>query len=986
MKKLTSFKLMLLGLLAFGSTSAFAQSAVGQEFNSGNYRYRVDKVMVGTTPGEVTMINRRAGRAESAFVDADGKLDLPETVNVTYEDELYTFNVAAITKEAMQDHATASSVEIPARLKVIPADCFNGCSNLTSITFKTGSQITTIESGAFATTRIANFDFSPCTKLLQLPNGVFAESGNLTNSYITEITLPGGTQFKHINGALQYLTSLTKINNLENSNLQELIAESFKECAKLEELKLPASIKYIDKIALQGSAIKKLEIDVTSLLNLGGGTVNPTDWTYSTSAASASIYGTTLATTLESLKLKGNLGGKIEANAFLGCVNLKANDTKTTFDISELNFISQGQIKAKAFKGCTGIQKIALGNISDNGLSGEYTIAAGAFEGCPIASVTMGDINTTAAVGAQAFGKVLKTVTIGAIKADGNVFEADAFHFGDNIGDWTVTLGTADKALNANVVSVGTEILTGGAFNFNEVTTCPTGKSWPVINIGKITSKGAIFDGGTTPTFVGTKIEKINFNGTIIQNGIDACPVATGSGLTTLVFNKAIETSGVGANAFKDITTLVNLTFNGALAELAVAAGAFQGTGIAAGTPANFKTVYYNAQAADIYDLTVSPFAQTAFFAAWQADANLAVTLSIPNADAVLQLIKDGKVYEHADGYLGTGALTTTAEQATDIIFGVFFPVVITPDLSFKVYRDDANNKKVAWARWELGSRVDENVTGTLTAGTNLVIKRVQDIDGAKAKVTLYGTYTDEDDALNASSIYMVPLKVTDGYYHIPGNNHSTIIAKVEKNGADFTATSDKVKVNQTGWVTFDNAKNSIWTGLVNTELFVASNVITNQQLIDKHASDAVSPAGGLEDWGYYHNVVADIDIYRGTYGLASQKVWEDLYIMTDPAKNKGFRIDKMPITKENGAYIYTGWYYMLLKHYDGNASAAPRIVWLDADPSVDPNTTGIFEMKQSVKSNANTNGAIYTLQGVRVNQTSKGQIYIQNGKKFIAK
>ena len=992
MKK--NFKFILLGLLAMVSTTSFAQSAVGQTFNTGNYQYRVDKVMVGTTPGEVTMINRRAGRAETDFVDGTGKLDIPETVTVSYEDEVYIFNVAAITATAMQDHATATSVEIPARLKEIPANCFNGCSNLQSITFKTGSQITQIGAGAFATTRISNFDFSPCTKLLELPNGVFAESGNLTNSYITEITLPGGTQFKHINGALQYLTELTTINNLENSNLQELIAESFKQCAKLKTLSLPASIKYIDAAALQGSAIETLTIDVTSLQNLGGGTVNPATYAYADGTPTTSIYGTTSATTLKSLTLKGNLGGKIETNAFKGCTVIGTNTTDKKFDISQLNFISQGQIQTSAFEGCTNIKSIVLGNITDNGMSGQFTIAADAFKSCPIASVVIGDINTKDAIGDKAFGNVLKTVTIGAIKADAAVFEADAFHFGDNLGDWVVTLGSETKALNANVVSAAGVIIPAGAFDFSSVTTKPAGTAWPVINIGKITSKGAIFD-GTSESFTGNKIEKINFVGDIIQNGIDACPVAATAALTTVTFEGAIETGGVGAAAFTGVTALVNLTFNGPLAELAVASGAFQTSGITLGTPAAPKTVIYNAAAADIYDLTVSPFAQDAFFAAWQADAALNITLNIPNATAVLDLIKEGKVYDNVNGYntvfhATDNPATTVAQRATDIIFGVFFPVVITPDYTFKAYRNE-NEKNVAWARWELGSRVDPDVTGTINAGSDLVIKRVQNIDGANVKVTLYGTYTDEDDALNASTIYMVPLKVKDGYYHIPGTNTETLIAKVEKaGGAEFTDAAKDVKVRvfdmtsgenpgtgANAWPVYAAANNSIWAGLANTELYVAANVITNQQLIDNHATDNAN-AGGTATYGYYH-AAYNPDIYRT---LAT--VQEDLYIMSDPSKYNGFRIAKQPITKENGAYIYTGWYYMLLKKYTGSPAAA-RVVWMDEDQA-----TGIFSVKtdDATKKNFVEDNAIYTLQGVRVNPFAlkKGQIYIQGGKKFIFK
>ena len=221
--------------------------------------------------------------------------------------------------------------------------------------------------------------------------------------------------------------------------------------------------------------------------------------------------------------------------------------------------------------------------------------------------------------------------------------------------------------------------------------------------------------------------------------------------------------------------------------------------------------------------------------------------------------------------------------------------------------------------------------------------------------MTLYGTYTDEDDALNAATIYMVPLKVKNGYYHIAKSDNEVIIAKAEKVGADFTVTDVKVPVLVTG---YSSADESLWAGLHNSSLQIAENIMTNQQLIDGNAKNGLTP----------------VDITN-----------KDVYIMTDPAKYKGFRIDKITVTKDNNAYINTGWYFMLLKHYNGAATAAPRVIWLDENADTDPNTTGIFEMKQSAKENAKSN-TIYTLQGVRVSAPVKGQIYIMNGKKYIAK
>ena len=111
--------------------------------------------------------------------------------------------------------------------------------------------------------------------------------------------------------------------------------------------------------------------------------------------------------------------------------------------------------------------------------------------------------------------------------------------------------------------------------------------------------------------------------------------------------------------------------------------------------------------------------------------------------------------------------------DGTFAIYRVIYADPVVVDLSFKVYPDIKTSRqhtttspRTAWARWELGARVDANVTGTLAANTDLVIKRVQQLDGTNnAKITIYGTYTDEDDALKASTVYMVPLKVTNGYY-----------------------------------------------------------------------------------------------------------------------------------------------------------------------------------------------------------------------------
>jgi hypothetical protein len=216
----------------------------------------------------------------------------------------------------------------------------------------------------------------------------------------------------------------------------------------------------------------------------------------------------------------------------------------------------------------------------------------------------------------------------------------------------------------------------------------------------------------------------------------------------------------------------------------------------------------------------------------------------------------------------------------------------------------------------------------------------------------------------------MVPLQVQNGKYEIDKDNKKLIIAKADvikgtfaAKDMDFAYTDDAITIN------------SVWAGLPVKCFYknAGENNITNQQLWDKTV-DLTAAIGTTQNdiWGSY----AEVPEYA-------------LYIMTDPAKYKGYRVDRN-LVKKNGAYIAKNWYVALLKHYldddaDKYADAkAPEmseanIVWLD-----EPGATAIFGVKE-VKTNEGNN-AIYTLQGVRVSQTQKGQIYIQNGKKFIAK
>lgn len=948
MKK--NFRILLVALFAvLGFTNAWA--ALPAEIEYGGCTYTVTDQDATAKTAKVTL---KSGVTVSA-----GAIQLPGNFNYTMGSDTYKVSVTQIDPVTLplKNLSDAVSVIIPKEIEAIPENCFYGCTYLKTITFEAGSAVKSIGTHAFATTQISEFDFSPCKSLAELPNEVFVETG-LTNTFITKVTVPSGDDaalFKHINGAFKNLTKLTTIEGLDNSWIQEVIAFAFDGCTELKTLSLPGKgLRYIDEKALAGSVIKTLSINVSSLLSLGGGTVGAAPgyaWTVDATPA-YNLYGQTEVnkTPLESLTLTGTLKGAIAYDAFAFCDKLDA-----VLDFKGMTFGSTGTIQENAFNTCyytngttitRGIQGVKISDITDN-TSGGFTIAANAFKGCQLlATVEIGDITTASAVGAKAFGEYLKDVTIGTVKASAAAFAAQAFVW-KKIDNASLKLATGEgDYLNSNDAS--TTIIVAQTFDMSAITGLDAGKKYPTIQIGEIRSKGGVF--AEKAITVPAALEALSF-GAIADNGLNVKIFSDDTNVTTIDFNGAIGMHGIKGNAFGNLTKVTTLNFTGLLAESAVDPNSFNITN-GAGTEKLNYTV------ASIPDYTVNPFAKNAFTQDASVDkdterfielnSNLFAALKANYEDATVGLKTDGKF----EIYLVKFATTTPTET-----------------ISFTLYRND-NATSEAWGRYDLGSFAKENKDGAYTQ-TTMIIPRVQKIKQSDdtevtAKLTLYGIYTDEDDVNKEATIYMVPLHVINGKYEITKYNAKLIIAKAAISGSFV----DK----EIEWG-YDNAtaptKNSVWTtipGYAFAKQTAADNV-TNQQLWDK-TKNLYALFGSCAPDG----ATARADIW-GTY---TKKPMYDLYIMSNPAKNKGFRVDKNVVAK-GGAYIAPTWYFALLKNY-GDDAAPARVVWLD-----DSQATAIFGVKE-VKTAESNDDAIYTLQGVRVSAPVKGQLYIQNGKKFIAK
>lgn len=1013
---------MLLGLFALISTSVSAQLTPGNYFRYNGFVYQVDAMATATT-GTVSVAAIQTGATP---IDASGKLNLIGVIDDNFLGEHIVLTVTHIQANALRTCAnpafnaaalgtttafpedkivTVKKVEIPAQFTQVLATTFEGYTNIDEITFATGSQLNLVESHAFTTTQAKEFDFSPCTLLYNLADEAFVKSSTTPNNYITKITLPdhsgdpatptmtrfsfgenltvGGGIVSANGTALSYLPKLATIVNLDKCNLRQIKANAFNGDASLTSLEVPATVNLIENGAFANSGIKNLTINVN---NLGATLTYDVNGTPTATPGSfgqgACLYGAT-PEVLESLRLKGELNTTIAANAFAGCVNL------TNLDMINMSFkettttpsvVGVGAFAANSFKNCASLTSVMIPVIKGNGAAGTV-IAGGAFAACTaLDDVNITGIKTDAgavAVGAAAFGNALKTVTIGTIDVAATTTEpiaAGAFVYGDVSGA-TLKIATGASQYLNNSGAGTVDLIAAGAFDFSAITVTParTEADYPTVQIGKINS-GAIF---ADAALDGDQIMSITFTGTIDDGGLDGftAPIIDNTGapaLKELTFQGNLGTTAaavIGANAFAGLPNLETITFDGDIIPGAIASGAFDFTGSAvakvtitfngdlkASTTAGAvvlagafnklpatSEIHYTKSGATV---AFNPFAATAF-------DNTAVVGTTRNIVLVVSDAALAALYADGTNGLSTG-------NAWDIfrVIASAAPVVTT---SLKVYVNNSNPAQ-AWAREAVSA----------TAGNFKAITRVQTIDGVgEVKVTLYGTYADEDPYEKQSTVYMVPLKAIGGVYYIGGINTETLIAKVEKiDGTTFTADFAIPMVDLTAAAAATaqqvmTAASSIWTGLTNDKLHIAGNIMTNQDLCDGNAVDS------------HDGFTAGAELYRWIDNTVKTDIVRNIYFMTDPSKHNGFRVKLTEINRTNSNYIGTGNYYMLLAKFNSDTEA--RVIWLGEDENV----TAILGVKKNVKSV--DNDAVYTLQGVRVDEIQKGHVYIKNGKKFIA-
>lgn len=309
--------------------------------------------------------------------------------------------VEGMTSLPTLSNTALTEVVIPASVKTIGNDIFNGCSKLSKVMFSDDSQltsignyafsgtclsetnlpdgITTIGLSAFANTKITEFrmplgltDCSPndiftgcgelkrliynsMEQLLNLPPCLYQYSGlgktlincgqylevYIDDAPVTDLSLPGGYQPK--NNDFSLISTIKKV-KFENSTNTNRYVCTFYRCPFLESVEI-------------GAGAQKLEQTFSDCPNLKSVIVSPKN------RAELLHYAFSKCTSLESVSFPAVT---TIYNAFNGCTNLK-----------EVDLPALACIDTEAFSGCTALEEVNFPNATFNGY-----YSSSVFSGC----------------------------------------------------------------------------------------------------------------------------------------------------------------------------------------------------------------------------------------------------------------------------------------------------------------------------------------------------------------------------------------------------------------------------------------------------------------------------------------------------------------------------------------------------------------------------------------------------------------------------
>lgn len=264
----------------------------------------------------------------------------------TYNNE-YEFNYNSSTQEVeiTKYIGSGTSTTVPAQINgyyvtAIEYSAFKNASNLTTVTFASGSRLRDLESYAFENCK--------SLKTISLPNTVRKMEGGcfMGCSSLTSVVIPEGVTALGDSTSYGVFEGCTALSSVKlPSTLVRLGQHTFRNCTSLKQIAIPASLTTVNAGPFSGSGITSITL--------------PDSLTY------VSYHMFEDCTALKSVTLSANVTD-IDSGAFSGCTALESINIPV--DLKTLD--------ANCFKGCTALKTLRFGDAVDY-------VGSDAFMNCP---------------------------------------------------------------------------------------------------------------------------------------------------------------------------------------------------------------------------------------------------------------------------------------------------------------------------------------------------------------------------------------------------------------------------------------------------------------------------------------------------------------------------------------------------------------------------------------------------------------------------
>lgn len=942
MKK--NFKLMLVALftlLGFNGVQAATLIGTTQYLDNG-FKYRIKSVY--KTPGgakvnEVSVSqNVYASQGAAAMVigptvDIYVKGEDSDGVSI---DKVCTFNIVEIEKDGFVGVTKATSIQIGSNVRSIGANAFDGCTNVTNITFDNNSNEMTIADEAFKGTKVTELDLTTLTGTLVAVNKWWNAAafvpGTTVNNYLQTIKFPAKVLnvvpdafagFKKLKNAefkaqsAPYVTlSLgtgafqeTPIETLDLTEARINILYPLFEYnnVTLKKVIMSKYVTILDNMAL-ADCIQLGEVDFsqsTKLAAIGDGalsnTVVPeydfskcyetsntpslhyTSWLDFSGTDNPFVNGTTTTN-------KNLVTVKLPKHPSLRCpvttigttfANCEVLTTIESLDVSNVTIVDDGAFANDI--SLTSLEfPVTLTKVYDSPFDGCEKLATLTFNNQNAAALTIGS-------GPKIYGATtaaLTTLNINTQKDGGAKKKANVtIAAGALVGSESIT--------NLNIAKGGIFVGTIKTFELNQDADA-TVVFGDIADAANVETIAGPIGKNTTALTIGEFNPASDFGGAIVDGKISSATVGA-------VKQKSVLTA---------IGEAVQIKFTGD-----ITADLDQSPANANLTTLDFGAVKMAADRipATTFDETVTPNLKDVTWKPADGDATAAFNVNAFNT-SIYPLGAGAYVTFHTTTAVGDGLYHLDEANLIAVIFDAE-AAIIEPD-KIEVY----NAVATGFFYGKLQAPV----------GKNIVINKTND-EGDQ--VDVYSAFVDELD----QKIYMDRLATSNGLYVVAPEQ--VVVVRVKN--PTVTTAHDKI----------DGA-------------FKAEVAIVEDDVLDPTMR-----------YTWYGAVVNDLKmtekIYSSDY-IGTNFVGKTLYAMANPAVVGVLQFD--PVAKTS--YLPKGAVFV---ETDEAAPSRLDVIWLDDAEDA----TAIINTIESRDSKAN--GKIYNLQGIEVDGSYKG-IVIMNGKKISQK